>query len=407
MESNSQTKVVLRPKRRMWMVMTGLLLLALAVGIWVWRTQLATPNPKAKKVVVEQVVSAVVVQQDVPVTLTAKGTVSALQTVEVRAQISATVKAVHIKEGQFVRRGEPLFTLDTRTEAANLSKAEAQLTKDQADLTNAERNIERQRELFRQKFISQAALDTAQNQVDSMRGQLAINQAAAAASRVARSFGEITAPIAGRSGSISVYPGSLVQPSGAALVNITQIDPIHVSFTLPESELAALQQRVALGEVPVSANLEGAGQETTKGRLVFIDNLVDTASGTIRLKAEFQNADNRLWPGMFVRVTLAPRILVGALTVPVQAVQAGPEKKFVYVIGGDNKVTLTPVNVRLIQDARAVIEGVTPAARVVVEGAQNLRPGSVVAEAASADPNKNPQKKAGRAKVQSKPETAP
>ena len=201
MEGNTQIKTVPSPKRRLRWMIISVLVIGIGVGVWIWRGQQVQANSKTKKVVPEQVVSAVVVQQDVPVMLTAKGTVSALQTVEVRAQISATVKAVHIKEGQFVRRGERLFTLDTRTEAANLSKAEAQSAKDRADLTNAERNLERQRELFRQKFISQAALDTAQNQVDGMRGQLAVNQAAVAASRVARSFGEITAPIDGRSGS--------------------------------------------------------------------------------------------------------------------------------------------------------------------------------------------------------------
>jgi RND family efflux transporter MFP subunit len=197
---------------------------------------------------------------------------------------------------------------------------------------------------------------------------------------VARGFGEIVAPITGRSGAIAVYPGSLVQPNGAALVNITQIDPINVSFTLPERELADVQQALARGEVAVTAKLDRPDQPDLAGYLVFIDNAVDTASGTIRLKAEFPNPDNRLWPGMFVTVTLAPRTLNGALTVPVQAVQTGPEHQFVYVIGADRKVASQPVNVRLIQDGIAVIEGIAPDARVVVEGAHNLRPGNTVAE---------------------------
>lgn len=392
MGSAFQEKPAVRPKRRMGIVMTGMLLFALVAGVWAWRSQGDAANPKGKTVGTVEVVSAAVTQGDVPVRLTANGTVSARQTVEVRPQISATIKAVHIKEGQFVDKGDRLFTLDTRTEAANLSKAEAQLVKERADLANAERNLERQRELFRQKFISQAALDTAQNQVDGLRGQLAVDQAAVETSRVARSFGEIAAPIAGRTGAIAIYPGSLVQPNGAALVSITQIDPINVSFTLPEHELAALQQALAKGEVPVSATLDAAGQEARKGRLAFVDNAVDTASGSIRLKAEFSNADNRLWPGMFVTVALAPHTLSGALTVPVQAVQTGPEKKFLYVIGKDRKVAAVPVNVRLIQDGLAVIEGVAPGTRVVVEGAQNLRPGSVVTEA-----GKNLKEKADKA----------
>ena len=378
MQANSPAN----PKRRLWFVVIATLLLALAAA-WFWRAPGDAAKAKGKKGGAVQVVSAVAAQGDVAVRLNANGTVSALQTVEVRPQISATIKAVHIKEGQFVRQGERLFTLDTRAEAANLSKAEAQVAKDRADLANAERNFARQRDLFQQKFISQAALDVAQNQVDGLRGQLAVNQAAADASRVALSFGEITAPIAGRTGAIAVHPGSLVQPSGAALLSITQIDPINVSFTLPEHELAGLQQAVARGAVAVGAVLDG--QEMLQGRLAFVDNAVDSASGTIRLKAEFRNPDARLWPGMFVSVTLAPQTLANAISVPVQAVQTGPEKKFIYVIGDDMKVTAAPVKVRLIQDSMAVVEGIAAGTRVVMEGAQSLRPGSLVAEAKADD----------------------
>jgi len=363
---------------RRWIALAAILLIALAAGIWVWRAQNTATSAKEAGAI--KVVSAPVIQADVAAKLTANGTVAAVQTVEVRPQISATVKSVHIREGQSVRKGDRLFTLDARTEDANLNRAGAQITKDRADLTNAERNLERQRELFRQEYISRAELDAAQNQVDVLRGQVAIDQASVEASRVARSFGEITAPIAGRTGAIAIYPGSLVQPNGAALVSITQIDPINVSFTLPERELADLQQAFAQGEVPVGAKLDLPGQPMLAGRLVFIDNAVDTASGTIRLKAEFPNPDNRLWPGMFVTVTLAPRTLAGALTVPVQAVQTGPEHKFVYVIGADRKVSSLPVTVRLIQDGIAVIEGVAPGTHVVVEGAHNLRPGDTVSE---------------------------
>lgn len=391
MDIFSLVKTAVHPRRRMWIVVAAILLLA---AVWLWRQQGGAVRPEASKAGTVEVLSAAVAQGDVLVRLTANGTVSAQQTVEVRPQISATVAAVHIKEGQFVHKGGRLFTLDTRSEAANLSKAEAQLEKDRADLANAERNLERQRELFRQKFISQAAFDTAQNLVDGLRGQVAVNRAAAESSRVLRSFGEIAAPITGRTGAINIYPGSLVQPNGDALVSITQIDPINVSFTLPENELAALQQARAKGVVPVIAKMDASGQKVRKGRLSFIDNAVDTASGSIRLKAEFPNNDNQLWPGMFVTVELAPRMLKAALTVPVQAVQIGPERKFLYVIGDDHKVTAVPVNVRLIQDGFAVIEGIAAGARVVVEGAQNIRPGSVVNEtsAATAAKTGNPEK---------------
>ena len=169
------------------------------------------------------------------------------------------------------------------------------------------------------------------------------------------------------------------------LVNITQVDPINVSFTLPEREFVSLQEARSHGDVPVYVELDPATQETRAGHLIFVDNVIDTASGTIGLKAEFPNADNHLWPGMFVKVMLSPRTLAHALTVPVHAVQTGPEKKFLYVMGRDNKVSLQPVVVRLIQNEIAVVEGdgIKPGVRVVVEGAQNLRPGISVREAAS------------------------
>jgi RND family efflux transporter MFP subunit len=387
-------------KRRKWVSIAVISLVVLAAGAWIWHSQSTSNNAKGAGVF--QVVSAPVAQADVSVRLTANGTVSALQSVDVRPQVSATIKAVHIKEGQYVHKGDRLFALDSRTEDANLSKAEAQVIKDRADLLNAERNLERVRGLLKLEYVSQSEFDTAQNQVDVLHGQLAVDQASLEASRVARSFDEITAPITGRTGAIAIYPGSLVQPGTstanvAVLVSITQIDPINVSFTLPERELAGLQQAFAKGNVPVSAKMDLAGQTDVKGRLVFIDNSVDTASGTIRLKAEFANADHRLWPGMFVTVALAPRTLAAALTVPAQAVQTGPENKFLYVIGEDHKVTSLPVNVVLIQDGIAVVEGIAPGTRVVVEGSQNLRPGSLVAEPEGSAANKKSGKPAGSA----------
>lgn len=381
MEAISQIKPASPGKSQRKLMIFGLVL-AMLISFWVWRNHGAATEAKSKPAEVTTVVTAVVAQGDVPVRLTANGTVSAQQTVVVRPQLSAVIKAVHIKEGQFVQKGETLFSLDARTEDANLSKTEGQLAKSRADLRNAERNLERQRELHRQNFISQAALDVAENQVDALRGQLAVDQATVQANRIARSFSVITAPIAGRTGAIPVYQGSLVQPTDA-LVSITQIDPINVSFTLPEREFIPLQQARANGEVPVAVKPGPGGTQTRMGRLIFIDNAVDTASGTIGLKAEFPNADKHLWPGMFVTVTLFPRTVERALTVPVQAVQNGPEGKFIYVVGGDSKVNSIPIDIVLVQDGLAVIEGegIVPGVSIVVEGAQNLRPGSLVSEA--------------------------
>ncbi|NOT82762.1 MAG: efflux RND transporter periplasmic adaptor subunit [Gallionella sp.] len=360
----------------------------IALGVGGWKRYAPSANKNTKPANVIQVVSAAVMQADVLVKLTSSGTVAALQSVDVRPQISAMVKMVHVKEGQFVRKGDRLFTLDTRTEDANLKKAEAQVAKDKADLANAERNLERVKALLKLEYVAQSEFDTAQNLVDGLRSQLAIDLAAVETSRVARSFDEITAPISGRTGVISVYPGNLVQPAATtALVSIAQLDPINISFTLPERELAGLQQALGKGEVPVYAKLDVAEQNTLTGYLSFIDNNVDTSSGTIHLKAVFSNADHRLWPGMFVSVEIAPRSLTNVLTVPAQAVQTGPEKKFLYVIGKDNKVASAPINVVLIQDSLAVVEGVAAGERVVVEGAHNLKPNSVVIAAEKKTPD--------------------
>ncbi|HEV7928869.1 MAG TPA: efflux RND transporter periplasmic adaptor subunit, partial [Nitrosospira sp.] len=283
-------------RRRLRFTMAGVMLAAVVGGAWFWRNHSAATDVGKKTPEAIPVVSALIARRDVPVTLTANGTVSAQQTVAVRPQLSAMIRSVHIKEGQFVQSGERLFTLDARTEDANLSRTEGLLAKSRAELRNAERNLERQRELFEQHFISQAALDVAQNQVDSLRAQLAVDQATVQANRIARGFSEIKAPIAGRTGAITVHQGSLVQPNDA-LVNITQIDPINVSFTLPEREFVPLQQALAEGHVPVEVELNAGQKQTRKGKLIFIDNVVDTTSGTILLKAEFPNADSHLWPG--------------------------------------------------------------------------------------------------------------
>ena len=394
MDNNPQTKITTHAKRNIWIILLCLVAVLVIFTTSFWYNQEIAVA--AKPVVPQkiQIVSAVVKKHDVPIKLTANGTVISQQTVEVRPQLSAIVKTVHIKEGQFVQKGDKLFTLDARTESANLNKAEAQLARSNADFENAIRNLKRQKKLFKQKFISQAALDTAQKDFDSLKGKLDFDKAFVQESLVAHGFTTIIAPISGRTGSIPVHPGSLVQPNiaipgsvtqprSAVLVSITQINPINIRFTLPERKLLTLQQALAKGDVTVSTELDTAGEPLIEGRLIFIDNAVDTQSGSILIKAEFPNQNKKLWPGMFVTVVLTPEVIIDALTVPVQAVQTGPENKFLYVIGKDNKVEQKTIIVRLVQDGIAVVEGATPGTKIVVEGGQNLRPGSTVIETQS------------------------
>lgn len=386
-------------RRRRWPWVAGILVILVAIGGW-WGTSRSKQDAEAARKTTNAVPVVTVKSEsrDVPVRLRANGTVTALQTVDLRAQITSTVREVHIREGQAVQKGDLLFSLDDRAEDANIRKAEAQVEKDRADLATAARDLERQRELFTQKFISQAALDTAQNKADTLKGQLAVDQAAAESARVARAYTEIRAPFAGRTGSIPVRAGSLVQPtqnsttSTPPLVTITQIDPISVAFTLPEQELPMLQQALHSGTVAVTASSPG-GEATFKGRINFVDNAVDTATGTIRVKAEFANPDGRLWPGSYVNVELAPRTIANATVIPAQSLQNGPDGRFVYTVGGDNKVTSKPVQLSYLEEGIAVVKGIEPGVRVVAEGAQNLRPGSLIAEA---DRSNAPPTKSGK-----------
>jgi RND family efflux transporter MFP subunit len=390
-----ETNTSAHPPRRRWPWIVVLLVVGAAIAAWWWLGTSRSNEAQAKRAPAPTpVTTARAEKRDVPVRLTANGTVTALQSVDLRSQVTSTVREVHIREGQSVKQGDLLFSLDARADEANIRKAEAQVAKDRADLATAMRNLERQRELFRQKFISQSALDTAQNQVDTLQGQIAVDQAALEAARVTRGYTEIRAPFAGRTGTIGVRAGSLVQPgaSATALVTIMQVDPIAVSFTLPEKELPALQQALARGPVPVSVASQTGG-EAHQGRITFVDNAVDTATGTIRVKAEFSNPKAQLWPGMYVNVELSPRTIAGATVIPAQAVQTGPEKRFVFVVGEDRKVSQHPVTLAHVDEGLAVVEGLQAGARVVVEGAQNLRPGGTVSEGGGKAEGKGDERK--------------
>src|SRR5258706_1844802 len=242
--------VMLRVRRAVGVVV--LLAILAGGGGWWWLSRAKPVETGEKKGAAPlTVTTAEVARRDVPVRLRVNGSVVALQSVDVRAQVTSTVRTVHIREGQFVRAGELLVSLDSRADAANLRKAQAQVEKDQADLATARRDLGRQQELFTQKFISQAALDTAQNKVDSLSGQLAVDQAAAESARVALQYDEIRAGFSGRTGVIGVRPGSLVTPTVSTIVNITQVDPISVAFTLPQAELGGLQRALAARTGPV------------------------------------------------------------------------------------------------------------------------------------------------------------
>lgn len=366
--------------------MAGLVLAALAALAWLMPQRqtgparqsgaLAASGPRAAPAV--SVTTALAAKRDVPLELGATGTVSALNRVEIRPQLSAAIAEVHIKEGQAVRAGQLLFTLDSRAADVKVRQAEAQLAQNQAKLADAERQLARSRDLLRQEFVSQSAVDTNLAAVESQRAVVAADRAAIQATKVELGYARIVAPSAGRAGAITVYPGSYVTPT-TPLVTITQLDPIAVSFSLPQRHLADVLAQLKDGSGRVSAQLPGAAQPRT-GKLAFVDSVVDPGSGTVQVKAQFDNADQALWPGAFVNVTIAVRTLPGAITIPQAAVIQG-EPRIAYVVGPDGKVQQRKLELLASAGNLAVVQGVKDGERVVVEGKQNLRPGSSVREA--------------------------
>ena len=335
------------------------------------------------------VMTVTVQKRDVDVMLEATGTVSSLNSVDVRPQIASVITKVQIKEGQFVNAGQPLFVLDARNDEVNVTKARAQLAKDQAALADAERQLARSQDLFKQNFISQGAVDTNQTLVESQQAVVAADKAAIESAQVGLSYSRIVAPAAGRAGAINVFAGSTVQPGGTALVTITQLDPIAVAFSLPQRNLgdALATQRAGGGKVTALLP-EGAG--SVVGKLQFVDNAVDAASGTVRVKAEFANKDERLWPGAFVTIRLAVQTLKGASVIPQAAVIQAPRGKIVYVVDGAGKASTRPVEVVYASGEDAIVTGVETGEKIVLDGRQNLRPGSSVVERAASDSGRRP-----------------
>jgi len=321
-------------------------------------------------------------RRDVDVVLDATGTVTALNSVDVRPQVSSTITKVHIREGQFVKEGQVLFSLDARTDEVNLAKARAQLAKDQAQLADAERQLVRSKDLFAQNFISQGAVDTNQAAVDAQQAVVTADRAAIDAAQVQLSYDRIVSPTAGRAGAINVFPGSLVSPTGTVLVTITQLDPISVAFPLPQRNLGDALQTLRSGGGKVLAILpESRG--TLVGKLQFVDNAVDANSGTVRVKAQFANPNEQLWPGAYISIRLAVRTLKDAVVIPQAAIIQSPRGRIVYVVDEANRAAARPVEIVHAFGEDAAVGGLKAGERIVLDGRQNLRTGSSVVERAA------------------------
>ena len=379
-------------KKNAVLTLAGVLVLAAAGGAWWWRAPSgahgAAPAQAARSAPA-LVTLALAQRQDVPVTVRVNGSVVALSSVELRPQITNTVREVHVREGQFVKAGELLFTLDDRTDQANLARARAQQQKDEATLADLERQYRRSQELVAQNFIARSAADATLSQLDAQRAAVAADRAAVQAAQVALGFDTLRAPIAGRTGAVAIYPGTLVQTS-TPLVTITQLDPIAVSFPVPEGELQHLLA-ASRGRVAVEALVPGSARPLA-GALSFVDNTVDPAVGTVRAKATFGNADHGLWPGQFVETRLTVRTLAGATVLPAAALMMLGDGASVYVVDAQSQAVARQVRTLHTFGTQVAVAGVEPGERVVVEGKQNVRPGGKVrAEGANGANGAGPQ----------------
>jgi RND family efflux transporter MFP subunit len=355
----------------------------LAIGFGGYYSFRSKPEQTAQKPrnAAQTVLTARAERKSIPITVTANGFVTAIDTVEVRPQVQNVVRSVHVREGQEVKAGQLLFTLDERSDQSGLARAQAEAASARAELAEAEQALKRNQELVEKKFVSQAVVDSARSKVEALRSTVRAGEASAKSSAIALGNNRITASIGGRIGIINVHPGSLAQPSGDPMLTISRLDPIAITFSIPERELSNIRATYPQGGAPVTALL--AGSREAQGKLIFIDNAADPQSGTIRMKAEFPNKEQTLWPGTYVNVRLVSRTVPDAVTVPTQAVVTGPEEKFVYLVQQDDTVKQQKVNVIAIENGMAALSGVEAGARVVVEGAQNLRPGGKVKEAPS------------------------
>lgn len=343
-----------------------------------WQFASAADKPGKGEQAPTSVSTATALRQDVPILLSANANVTPVANLELRPQVSNTIAQVHIKEGEMVKQGQLMFSLDQRNEQANLAKARAQLAKDQASLQDLQRQLQRSQELAAQKFISQSSSDSLQAQVQSQLAQINLDKANISSAQVALAYTQIKAPMSGRIGAINVYPGSLVQTS-TVLAQITQLDPIQISFTLPEKELPALLAARKQGKVKVQASLPNSTQ-WLDGQLSFIDNAIDTQAGNIKLKAEFDNRQQQLWPGQYVQAQLTVSTMKNAIVIPLAAIVTNAYGKSVYILDGQQSAKQMPISVKYSFGTQAVVSGLQAGEKVIVDGKQNLRPGGKVKE---------------------------
>ena len=357
------------------------------------------------------VLVATAVQKSVPLQIRAVGNVEAYSVVSVKSQVTGVLTQAHFKEGQDVKKGQLLYTVDPRPFEAALKQAEANLARDSAQLRNLREQVRRYAELVEKQYVSREQYDQIRTNADAMEAVVDADKAAVENARVQLSYCYIYSPVNGRVGSLLVNEGNLVRTNDASpLVVINQINPINVTFAVPEQHLADLKRHMAATKLKVDASFASDEGRLEQGRLDFIDNAVDRTTGTIKLKAVFTNSERRLWPGQFVNVALTLTTQSDAVVIPSEAVQVGQEGQHVFVVKPDKSVEMRPVTLGLTNEGEAVIaKGIEAGELVVREGQFLLGPGSRVEvkelAAKEGTDGKAERRRRGKAKAEAKGES--
>lgn len=323
--------------------------------------------------------AAVAERRDVPVQITVIGTVEPSSTVAVKAQVGGTLMKVHFIEGQDVRKGDLLFSIDPRPFEAALRQAEANLARSKAQYENARAEERRYTELVQKGYVSQTQYDQVRTNAEALDATAQADRALFENAKLSLAYCTIRSPLDGRTGSLVVHEGNIVKANAdTPMVTINQIQPVNVGFSLPENSLAEIRRYMVSGALMVNAFVSKDDPEPIRGRLSFIDNTVDTATGTIKLKASFDNRDRRLWPGQFVNVVITLTVRKDATVVPTAAVQTGQQGLYVFVLKGDT-AELRPVISGTEHEGMTIIEkGIAPGEQVVTDGQVRIIPGGKV-----------------------------
>jgi membrane fusion protein, multidrug efflux system len=329
---------------------------------------------------------ATVKQRDFPVYLTGLGSVLAFNTVSLKTRIDGQITEVNFQEGQDVKIGQLLIQIDPKPYDVALATAQANLQRDEAQLNYAQVQFERQKALYNSGVIAKQDLDTQEASLGQYQGTIAADKAAIDSAKLNLFYTRITSPINGRIGLRMVDIGNYVQAASTTpMVIITQLHPIAIDFTLPEDQLQAVRQRMKDGTLEVDVYSRDDQTKLSTGKLLTIDNQIDQTTGTAKLKAVFENPDNNLWPNQFVNVHLLLETKKDAITMPVAAVQRGPQGTYTYVVDSNNTVQLRPIQLAMTQGNTAVIaSGLQPGERVVTDGQEKLQAGSRVTPQAPA-----------------------